>query len=219
MEVARRYFQHERVTSAIRRKATGPCQSLALPSQEQLRIQRLETLADLWGELELFHPHVVTQALNWDQVLVAVIPKIEAARSREEFVTALNESLFQPLGDPLTFARTAEQGDRRPPRDALTDKTSGLLAPGIGYLNARDPFSYRDPLFPKSLSDAVQSLGPLNALIVDLRWCEKQETGGAAWPVREKRSSGETRYYLANHSPRTSLRMLVRLIRARWSCE
>lgn len=43
--------------------------------------------------------------------------------------------------------------------------------------------------------------------------------GEAAWLVCEKRSSGETRYYLANHSPRTSLRVLVRLIRSRWSCE
>lgn len=43
--------------------------------------------------------------------------------------------------------------------------------------------------------------------------------GEAAWLICEKRTSGETRYYLANHGPRTSLKTLVRLIRARWSCE
>lgn len=43
--------------------------------------------------------------------------------------------------------------------------------------------------------------------------------GEAAWLVCEKRTSGEVRYYLANHGPRTRLRTLVRLIRARWSCE
>ena len=43
--------------------------------------------------------------------------------------------------------------------------------------------------------------------------------GEEAWLVCERRSSGETRYYLANHGPRTSLKALVRLIRARWSCE
>ena len=41
----------------------------------------------------------------------------------------------------------------------------------------------------------------------------------AAWLVCEKRKSGERKYYLANHGPRTQLRTLVRLIRARWSCE
>ena len=43
--------------------------------------------------------------------------------------------------------------------------------------------------------------------------------GEVAWLVCEKRTSGETRYYLANHGPRTRLRTLVRLIRSRWSCE
>ena len=43
--------------------------------------------------------------------------------------------------------------------------------------------------------------------------------GEAAWLVCEKRTSGEMRYYLANHGPRTRLRTLVRRIRARWSCE
>jgi SRSO17 transposase len=43
--------------------------------------------------------------------------------------------------------------------------------------------------------------------------------GETAWLICERRTSGEMRYYLANHGPRTSLRTLVRLIRARWSCE
>lgn len=43
--------------------------------------------------------------------------------------------------------------------------------------------------------------------------------GEAAWLVCEKRSSGETRYYLANHSSHTSLKTLVSRIRSRWSCE
>ena len=43
--------------------------------------------------------------------------------------------------------------------------------------------------------------------------------GEAAWLVCERRKSGETKYHLANHAPRTQLNTLVRLIRARWSCE
>lgn len=42
--------------------------------------------------------------------------------------------------------------------------------------------------------------------------------GEEAWLIHEERTSGETSYYLANHGPRTSLKTLVRLIRARWSC-
>lgn len=43
--------------------------------------------------------------------------------------------------------------------------------------------------------------------------------GEAAWLVGEWRATGERKYYLTNHPPRTALRRLAAAIKARWSCE
>ena len=43
--------------------------------------------------------------------------------------------------------------------------------------------------------------------------------GKEAWLVGEWRSSGERKYYLANLPPRTSMRALAGVIKARWVCE
>jgi SRSO17 transposase len=39
------------------------------------------------------------------------------------------------------------------------------------------------------------------------------------WLVGERRSGGETKYYLASHPARTSLKTLAATIKARWACE
>ena len=43
--------------------------------------------------------------------------------------------------------------------------------------------------------------------------------GEEAWLVGEERASGEVKYYLTNHPPRTPLRQIAGTIKARWSCE
>jgi len=54
--------------------------------------------------------------------------------------------------------------------------------------------------------------GPLNSRAQHL-------PGEEAWLVGEERSSGEVKYYLTNHPPRTSLRRIAGTIKARWACE
>jgi SRSO17 transposase len=46
---------------------------------------------------------------------------------------------------------------------------------------------------------------------------ERRPSGARAAP--ERRPSGERKYYLTNHPPRTPLRTLARAVKARWSCE
>ena len=43
--------------------------------------------------------------------------------------------------------------------------------------------------------------------------------GEEAWLVAERRSSGETKYYLTNHPATASLKTLASAIKARWACE
>ncbi len=51
-------------------------------------------------------------------------------------------------------------------------------------------------------------------------WANNRHLPGQdAWLVGEWRSSGERKYYLANLSPRTSMRTLAAAIKARWVCE
>jgi SRSO17 transposase len=43
--------------------------------------------------------------------------------------------------------------------------------------------------------------------------------GEEVWLIGERRTSGETKYYLANLPPETSLRKLAAIVKARWICE
>ncbi|QCG95418.1 IS701 family transposase [Azospirillum sp. TSA2s] len=47
----------------------------------------------------------------------------------------------------------------------------------------------------------------------------KHQPGDEVWLVGERRSSGETKYYLSNLPPDTPLRTLASWIKARWVCE
>ncbi len=43
--------------------------------------------------------------------------------------------------------------------------------------------------------------------------------GEEAWLVCERRTNGDVKYHLTNHSARTALRTIAATIKARWSCE
>ena len=107
-------------------------------SAERRRLQRLETLADVWAKLELHHPLLQARAdLDWDSAFVRAVRRVEAARSTEEFVRALNEELFAPLGDPLSYARTQAQADRVAPASVPGEGLVRPLARGTAYLDLR----------------------------------------------------------------------------------
>jgi SRSO17 transposase len=115
---------------------------------------------------------------------------------------------------------------------------------GLDIPNARGrPRKYpRADIVPRSAKDTIESLGtkafrtvtwrqgtkgPLRARFAALRVrvadAPRQSRGvhppGAeVWLVCEQRTS-ERKYYLSNYPPRTSLRQLASLIKARWSCE
>jgi SRSO17 transposase len=70
--------------------------------------------------------------------------------------------------------------------------------------------------------------GPLEAefVAIRIRVADGPETkdrihlpGDPAWLVAERRSRGETKFYLTNHAANASLEVLAAAIKARWSCE
>jgi C-terminal processing protease CtpA/Prc len=70
---------------------------------EQLRIARLAGLGRLWGVVKFFHPTLAYRDIDWDAALVVAIPKVNAAKSAQEYSAALNDFL-SVLKDPATFA-------------------------------------------------------------------------------------------------------------------
>ena len=146
---------------------------------ESRRLERLQTLADLWGKIYLSHPYVATTSVDWDRVLTDAIPKVERAGEVEEFVRVLNDALLRPLGDPLalvhqTVTASAEQSAAS---GASSSDSLGVLrlAGSLGYVNAGDPGLYSSPGYVLRIDSAVRALGPVQTLVVDLRWRLREE--------------------------------------------
>ncbi len=138
---------------------------------QTLRLKRLETLADLWGKAYLFHPAVVTSDVDWNQALIRAIPRVEAAQTPDDLARAMNEELLQPLGDPLTFASVQRgqgvEGSRG--RVAEGGFEARVLTDSVGYVRVPPPSS-RGPGFLIDFQTAVEELGAVEKLVVDLRW-------------------------------------------------
>src|SRR6185295_3366142 len=72
------------------------------PEGETSRINRLVGLCKLWSAVKYFHPALAYRAdIDFDKVLVDTIPKVNAAKTHEEYQAAL-QSMLAVLDDPLT---------------------------------------------------------------------------------------------------------------------
>ncbi len=59
--------------------------------------QKLATTCKVWGFLKYYHPKVANGESNWDKQLLEVLPKIEQAKTKEEFSLIL-ENWIDSLG-------------------------------------------------------------------------------------------------------------------------
>lgn len=69
------------------------------PDREQ--IQRLTTVCKVWGSLRYKHPYLAYKDIDWDAALVKALPKVEAAKSADEFAAAV-QFMLDELKDPAT---------------------------------------------------------------------------------------------------------------------
>lgn len=153
-------------------------------STEQLRLARLATLGDIWTKLELYHPVLqVRSDINWDSALVRAIRRVDTARSTADFVRIINDELFTPLGDPLSYARTHVEADRRDSQDVPGGGRARRLQRGILYVDARDPAEYASPGYIRRLSAAILEQAPSveDIVVVDVRWQRKEPYDAAGW--------------------------------------
>lgn len=78
---------------------------LITPSNAQnYEIDKLRMLADIWGEVYLFHPSIVRtdKKISWEQELVAFLPSIKRKITEDEFAQIVNQKLLSVLDDRFT---------------------------------------------------------------------------------------------------------------------
>ena len=73
--------------------ASAFCQTLQAQPAEDVRIARLAGLAKVWGTVKYFHPFLAYRDIDWDKALIDTIPKVNAAKSPQEYQAALNQML------------------------------------------------------------------------------------------------------------------------------
>jgi len=66
-----------------------------------VRIGRLAALGKLWGVIKFFHPYLAYKDMDWDAALVETIPKVNEAKSADEYRAAVTHMLSF-LNDPNT---------------------------------------------------------------------------------------------------------------------
>ena len=112
----------------------GASQDAGRPEAESIRIQRLTELAKVWGTVKFFHPFLAYRSdIDWDRALVDAIPKVNKARSAEEFASALN-GMLATLDDPSTRASVKAQAGKS--SDATVSSTPITLEGDVLMIDA-----------------------------------------------------------------------------------
>ena len=70
---------------------------------DDARIARLAGMARVWGTVKYFHPFLAYRDIDWDKALVETIPKVNAAKTPQDYQAALNQMLAV-LDDKTTRA-------------------------------------------------------------------------------------------------------------------
>ncbi len=135
---------------------------------EKLRVERLAHLGKLWGTVRYVHPFLAYRDLDWDAPLIKAIPKVEAAKTRDEYAAAVGEMLAA-LGDPVTTVAPQDppgkptEGEGHPVRSWLDGKI--LLVRITNYLDIEQNFAAARTKMESLKSEISKSEG----VIFDLR--------------------------------------------------
>ena len=188
-----------RVLFRLMRGATGLiliCSSVLVasaqqPSDESTRIDRLVGLAKLWAAVKYFHPYLAYRDdIDWDAALVKVIPKVDGARTPEEYSAAI-ELMLAELGDPATHVLTtpAEAPAVNSSLPAERQPTFRKNADGILIVTMTDYSVFQDFVGTREKLGALKKQLPTGtAVVFDLRPTltpSESEQGMAAYSISE----------------------------------
>ena len=147
------------------------CQTaLAQKSNEDTRVARLAGLAKVWGTVKYFHPFLAYRDIDWDKALIETIPKVNAAKTAQEYETALN-ALLAVLNDNSTRAAiepATKDAPAKPAPDAkhvrTEDKVLVIDAAEIAKAAANDTTALNR--FVKDINDALPNA---SGIVIDAR--------------------------------------------------
>lgn len=100
-------------------------------------LERLTNVGKLWGEVRYLHPSLAYRDIDWDRAFVDAVPKVTAARAREDYRRAV-DAMLAPLGDPLTRVIDVRQPTAvpsaapLPPVHRWIDHEGGTLLVNLG---------------------------------------------------------------------------------------
>ena len=140
-------------------------------SESTVRVDRLASLAEVWASVKYFHPYLgYREDIDWDAALLAVIPKVRAANTREEYGEAV-DALLAALGDPVTRIIPLAQSSVRAGPTSVARPPSYLLTPeGTIVVSSGD---YSDPpdmaAMQATLVAAADDLPRARGIVFDLR--------------------------------------------------
>jgi C-terminal processing protease CtpA/Prc len=75
--------------------------ALLCGQQKPIERERLIAAGKLWVAIHYFHPYLAWNDVDWDQALLKTIPKIKTAKSRDDYIAAL-QGMLAELRDPAT---------------------------------------------------------------------------------------------------------------------
>ncbi|HEY8559114.1 MAG TPA: S41 family peptidase [Pyrinomonadaceae bacterium] len=143
---------------------------------QEIRLARLAGLAKIWGAVKYFHPYPAYRAIDWDGALVEAIPRVNASRTAEEYLAAVN-GLLAALGDKNTRAEFNDAGSRPRPRADQTEAVS--FENGVLFINARRGAfvgaTEGNQAYFKLFDKIVETLPRAKAIVIDGRAAEPVE--------------------------------------------
>jgi len=92
-------------------------------SAEDARIARLIGLGKVWGTVKYFHPYLAYREIDWDKALVEAIPRVNAAKTPQEYQAAVS-SMLAVLGDKNTRAEIVPEAKTATTRTANRTTTA-----------------------------------------------------------------------------------------------
>jgi len=104
-------------------------------SVEAARISKLVGLARVWGTVKYFHPYLAYRDVDWDKALVETIPRVNAAKTPQEYSAAINH-LLEFLNDKNSYASIATETKAKAQSAATGGKEFLRLENGVVFIDA-----------------------------------------------------------------------------------
>jgi len=141
--------------------------TLAGPSapdrEDDVRIERLIALGKLWVAVKYFHPWLAYQDIDWDAAFIAAVPKIQAAKTKDEY-SAVVRQMLAVLADPCTRLKSETPGREAPRKisSSVQMRDDGILVVAFGN---SEPYQALQKIAAQAIAEASKA----KVIVFDLR--------------------------------------------------